>query len=160
MLTDDSIMIESLLSAMDNPYNFQPKPSQINLLSQADLFITSGIGLEESFLGDIEKVLLELEIIDSAKEITYRQLESHDHDDELNRDPHFWMSPESMLKTLPVIEAALLKTCPEKSYLYITLTLDILLTAIICVRKLLRQGVKSQPPAKWRNSLKKPWRKE
>ena len=61
----DRVEINVLVGPGKNPATYEPAPSQVVALSQADLFFTVGVPFEQAFIGNIESSLPELNIVDT-----------------------------------------------------------------------------------------------
>lgn len=67
-------------------HDFQMTPADMKLLSQADVFVVNGGGIE-SFLSDVAKAYPQLTIIEASEGISLMEdAEDHDHVAELNED--------------------------------------------------------------------------
>ncbi|MDD4112680.1 MAG: metal ABC transporter substrate-binding protein [Herbinix sp.] len=76
-------------------HDYQLTTNDMRLLSNADLFIINGGGMEE-YLGDVLDSYPDLTIIDLSKDIDMLESEAH-HDDEHDHgeeNPHVWLDPE------------------------------------------------------------------
>ncbi len=83
-------------------HDYQLTTKDMRLLSNADLFIINGGGMEE-YLGDVLDSYPDLTIIDLSKDIDMLESEAHHddkHDHEHNHgeeNPHVWLDPELYL---------------------------------------------------------------
>jgi len=94
-----------------SPATYEPTPSQMKEISDADLYFRIGVPFEETWMNKLEHLNPDMTIIDTRKGISLRPMdsflslqnkmshdhhaekhESHDHSHQL--DPHIWLSPE------------------------------------------------------------------
>ncbi|MFD2110362.1 metal ABC transporter solute-binding protein, Zn/Mn family [Thiorhodococcus fuscus] len=102
------VQVESLVKPGDNPHTFEPTPSQISRLADADLYLRIGMPFEAAWVERIRGVNPDIRILDLSANIKRRPLEAHDHDDDTHHDhaeeheheheasepdPHIWTSP-------------------------------------------------------------------
>ena len=124
-----------LLESSDSAHTFHLKPSQLNLLSNADLVITIGDGFETGLkktLGNIKvgSHLIVSEIDDlylydfrnvDINEINEDEKDEHtDHDERTDHDLHLWLEIDNMQKTAQYINEQLIKIDPNNSNTYET----------------------------------------
>ncbi len=120
----DRVEINVLVGPGKNPATYEPSPSQVIALSQADLFFTVGVPFEQAFIGNIESSLPELNIVDTSTGIVKREIVDHDHEDEEDhpesdfKDPHIWMSPRLVKIQASTIYNALVENDPVGKELY------------------------------------------
>ena len=98
-----------------NPHNYEPTPRQIQSLSSAGAWITSGSEFEITLIPKISALFPNLPIIDGTKGVNFRLLEDHDCGDQhhnhdssstSNIDRHTWLGYQSAL----IIAANILQT--------------------------------------------------
>ncbi len=109
--------VRGLLKQGQDPHAYVPSSRDMALIDQADLLFTNGFGLEESFLPLLEAVPT-LSVVElSTKVEPIKGEESHgyyeDHED-LEVDPHTWMSPLNVILWVDVIVEALQKADPTE----------------------------------------------
>ncbi|MBN2016631.1 MAG: zinc ABC transporter substrate-binding protein [Candidatus Cloacimonetes bacterium] len=94
-----------------SPATYEPTPSQMKEISDADLYFRIGVPFEETWMNKLEHLNPDMTIIDTRKGISLRPMDSfatlqdkmsheyhaekhtpHDHSHQL--DPHIWLSPE------------------------------------------------------------------
>ena len=118
-----------LLESSDSAHTFHLKPSQLNLLSNADLVITIGDGFETGLkktLGNIKdgSHIIASEI-DGLHLYHFRNTDTNEMDkDEKNKhtdnDLHLWLDIHNMQKTTQYINEQLIKIDPNNSNTYET----------------------------------------
>lgn len=116
------------------PHNFEPTPSSIKKLSEADVFVLNGAGMEHSWahgliegLGNGKLVVVEAsegaELIatsghhhdEAEREEHVVEKERHDHGE---YDPHVWLSPKLAQRQVENIRDALIAADPEGEEYY------------------------------------------
>jgi len=122
-----------LLESSDSAHTFHLKPSQLNLLSNADLVITIGDSFEtglKKILGNINDGLhIATSEIDGLHLYDFRNVdinemnkdekdEHTDHDEHTNLDLHLWLDIVNMHKTAQYISDKLIKIDPNNSNTY------------------------------------------
>jgi len=118
-----------LLESSDSAHTFHLKPSQLNLLSHADLVITIGDGFETGLKKTLRNIKVGSHII--VSEINGLHLfyfrnpdtnevdknEEHEHAD---NDLHLWLDIDNMQKTAQYINEQLIKIDPNNRITYET----------------------------------------
>jgi len=118
-----------LLESSDSAHTFHLKPSQLNLLSNADLVVTIGDGFETGLKKTLRNIKVGSHII--VSEINGLHLfyfrnpdtnemdknEVHEHAD---NDLHLWLDIDNMQKTTQYINEQLIKIDPDNSNTYKT----------------------------------------
>lgn len=100
----DRVKINVMVEPGADFHNYEPKPKQLQALSDAEAYITIGIPFERAWINKISEVNAQLEIIDSAKGIKRLPMIDHDHHEHHHEqpksengtetlDPHIWLSP-------------------------------------------------------------------
>jgi len=109
------VEVTSLIPAGVEPHNFEPTPSAIKQLSEADVFIMNGAGIEKWAPSLIEGVgNKKLVVVDTSKGISL--LSSQDADT-AGSDPHIWLNPVNAKKQVEAIKDAFIAADPEgKAY--------------------------------------------
>ena len=116
-----------LLESSDSAHTFHLKPSQLNLLSNADLVITIGDGFETGLKKTLRNIKIGSHII--VSEINGLHLfyfrnpdtnevdknEEHEHAD---NDLHLWLDIDNMQKTAQYINEQLIKIDPNNRITY------------------------------------------
>lgn len=106
----DKVSVSVMIPSHGNPHTYEPLPSQLKDLSQADLYVQvgSGIEFELSWLDKLLSMNKKMALCNAGKNIALIPLQErkfdhekinkddHDHDHEGN-DPHIWMSPKNVI---------------------------------------------------------------
>jgi zinc transport system substrate-binding protein len=122
----DHVKVDVLVGLGQDPHNFSPTPSQMAVLSGADLFLTVGMPFEEALSSQIESANTGLKVVSMSEGFekipSYCDHSSHgseeDEDDGHDHaheedDPHVWLSPPLVKVQATNIAAALKAALPE-----------------------------------------------
>jgi len=118
-----------LLESSDSAHTFHLKPSQLNLLSNADLVITIGDGFETGLKKTLRNIKVGSHII--ASEINglhlfyfrnpdTNEMDKNEKDEHADNDLHLWLDIDNMQKTAQYISEQLIKIDPNNSNTYET----------------------------------------
>ncbi len=110
----DKIALTGLVPAGADPHAFEPKPSDLVAIEEAQLILRHGIGLDE-WLDDT------LEAGNEATSVTVTdglELAQGDDDGEQVEDPHVWHDPENAKTMIDDIADALAAADPENASTY------------------------------------------
>jgi ABC-type Zn uptake system ZnuABC Zn-binding protein ZnuA len=133
-IVGDKADVKQLLGKDTGPHDFQLSPADVKTLSDADLLIINGAGIEE-WLGELIKKSgnKNLVVVDTSKGIKLvespEEIEiGHDHTHVLDREhshshgdganPHIWLDPVIAKKQAANIAAALQKADPSNASAY------------------------------------------
>lgn len=105
----EHVVVESLVKPGQNPHTYDPTPSQIARLADADLYIGIGLPFESAWTERIRSVNPTMPMLDLSAGVDQRMMEAHDHGeadaghehaaheddvhDHQEHDPHIWTSP-------------------------------------------------------------------
>lgn len=94
----EKIEVTVMVPAWASPHTYEPTPSQMKLLSSADVYfkIGSGIEFELLWLPKLQKTNKRMKIIDGSIGIELIDSEEHTHTiskTQARKDPHIWLSP-------------------------------------------------------------------
>ena len=129
-IAGDHANVKQLLAKDTGPHDFQLTPADVKKLSDADLLIINGAGIEE-WLGELIKKSgnKNLVVVDTSKgiklvespeeiEIGHTHSHAHDHDHGDGANPHIWLDPVIAKKQAANIVAALQKADPSNASAY------------------------------------------
>ena len=129
-IAGDLVNVKQLLAKDTGPHDFQLTPADVKKLSDADLLIINGVGIEE-WLGELIKKSgnKNLVVVDTSKgiklvespeeiEIGHAQAHAHDHVHGDGANPHIWLDPVIAKKQALNILAALQKADPSNASAY------------------------------------------
>ena len=101
----------------NSPHTYEPKPSQMKAISQADLYLSIGVEYESVWLPKFKNLNNTMQITDISKGIEKLPVVGHDAHIEEHLDPHIWTSPENVKLLARNILAALVRADPaHKAY--------------------------------------------
>ncbi len=100
----EHVVVEALVKPGQSPHTYDPTPSQIARLADADLYVGIGLPFESAWTARIRSVNPAMPMLDLSKGFSQRAMEAHDHGAEdaahgadthyhHERDPHLWTSP-------------------------------------------------------------------
>ena len=129
-IAGDHANVKQLLAKDTGPHDFQLTPADVKKLSDADLLIINGAGIEE-WLGELIKksgnknlVVVDtsngINLVESPEEIEigHSHSHAHDHDHGDGANPHIWLDPVIAKKQAANIVAALQKADPANASAY------------------------------------------
>ena len=129
-IAGDLVNVKQLLAKDTGPHDFQLTPADVKKLSDADLLIINGVGIEE-WLGELIKksgnknlVVVDtsngIKLVESPEEIEigHSHSHAHDHDHGDGANPHIWLDPVIAKKQAANIVAALQKADPSNASAY------------------------------------------
>ena len=129
-IAGDHANVKQLLAKDTGPHDFQLTPADVKKLSDADLLIINGAGIEE-WLGELIKksgnknlVVVDtsngINLVESPEEIEigHSHSHAHDHDHGDGANPHIWLDPVIAKKQAANIVAALQKADPSNASAY------------------------------------------
>jgi len=118
----DYVQIESLVEAGNDAHHFEPKPSDIKRLLNADLIIVNGLGFEPWLDRVIIKSKKASDLIIASKNIEPLPFEKadhvHHHSKKVNVDPHAWQDVSNVRIYVKNIAQALIKRDPDHEVAY------------------------------------------
>ena len=116
------VVVETLIKPGVDPHTFESTPGDIRTLSEADLVLLSGLGLDDFLLDDISGAAGDVEVAIVSEGIAVIENGDDDHDsDDHNRDgkdPHIWQDPLRVKQMVTNISDALSDADPEHSSQY------------------------------------------
>ncbi|OOZ38700.1 metal ABC transporter solute-binding protein, Zn/Mn family [Solemya elarraichensis gill symbiont] len=121
----ERISVEALVTAGHDPITYDPQPSQLQRLGEADLYFTSGLPFERVWMGKIRALNPDMKVIDLRHDLPVNaeagtesdHHESHEHDHK-GGDPHVWTSPANIDAILALIAEELTSSDPHGADYY------------------------------------------
>jgi zinc/manganese transport system substrate-binding protein len=127
----DRIELTGIIPAGADAHEFEPKPSDLVAVEDADLILRHGIGLDD-WLDDMLDAASTARVVTVTNGITLYEGEIHDHghedeggegdepDDEHEHafDPHVWHAPDNVKKMVSAIAGALSEEDPDGASTY------------------------------------------
>jgi zinc transport system substrate-binding protein len=130
MVGGDKVKVSVLVPPGTSPHTFEPTPSNLMEVENADLYIKNGAGLE-IWMGRIIQANEDMLAVDSSAGMDLIETtESEDHahgadlDDEgadgkiLTADPHIWLSPKNAMIIVENICDGLMEVDPDNAEFY------------------------------------------
>jgi len=129
MVGKDLVNVGVLVSPGTNPHTFEPAPSQLKCIEEAQLYVKNGAGME-IWMDKIIRANEDMLVVDSSKGIDLIESTDPDHDDHndnserglheviLTKDPHIWLSPRNAIVQVENICDGLVNVDPENEDRY------------------------------------------
>ncbi len=106
----DKVGVEVMVTPGSSPVTYEPKPSQMTVLSKADLYFSISAPFEKRWLSRFQDAAQNTDFVAMDKDIQKHPVAAHDHeehdthghhnhDKKKNLDPHIWLSP-TLAKTI------------------------------------------------------------
>jgi zinc transport system substrate-binding protein len=116
-LTDNQLEVNVMVPTGASHGTYSPTASQMQKLSDSKLYFRIGsLGYEQAFihrLKELNPAMREVNLSDYVELIRGETIDHGDHVHEGGIDPHIWLSPEVMLKLLPVLRNNLVELYPQ-----------------------------------------------
>ena len=127
-IAGDHANVKQLMAKDTGPHDFQLTPADVKKLSNADLLIINGAGIE-GWLGELIKksgnknlVVVDtskgIKLVESPEEIEIAHAHGHSHSHGDGANPHIWLDPVLAKKQAANIVAALQKADPANASAY------------------------------------------
>jgi zinc transport system substrate-binding protein len=117
----DHVRVTTLVSPGQTPHTFEPTPKQVVQLSQADVYLRTGMQFENQLAEKVSSTLGDRKIVDLRQglELVHHECEhrhegkheGHDHHHP-EIDPHIWMNPRLVKKQAETIKKVLSELDP------------------------------------------------
>ena len=128
----DRVKVNILLPSGANPATYEPKPQQLQSLSDADAYVRIHVPFEKAWWDRISSANSDLQVIDLTQDINRMPMafehhhghdEAHGHNEVeaetgTNPDPHIWLSPPLVKEQAQTIYNALAKLDPQNEPMY------------------------------------------
>ena len=115
------VKVLTLVGPGASPHNYEPTPRQMAELSGAAIWLSIGVEFENALLPKIASLYPKLRIVNTAKDVVYRKLESHDHEEGAEEngaggpDPHIWLGRDAVKAQLASTRDALIALKPSEA---------------------------------------------
>jgi len=94
-IAGDRAVVDSLLPPGADPHTFEPSPSDVRKITEADVIFANGLGLEPSLLRVIAANIPSAAVLVELAEASISAgVSTIPVTDQGSRDPHLWMDPE------------------------------------------------------------------
>lgn len=124
------VLVQAMVRPGFNPHTYNPTPHQIAALSDAALYVRTGVPFEHAWMERIRSANRKMRILDASagNEPPGREEKGHDHDEAMDvtgtdrgregkatmeRDPHVWTSPPLVREMAGRIRDKLAELDPE-----------------------------------------------
>ena len=114
----DRVAVTVLVPPGADPHTFEPSPSQVRDVANADIYVENGAGLE-SWMGNILNVNPHMLVVDSSKGVDLIAGESESAGEARSFDPHIWLSPRDAVTQVQNICDGLIAVDPAGTNYYI-----------------------------------------
>ncbi|MCB4753808.1 MAG: zinc ABC transporter substrate-binding protein [Sulfurovum sp.] len=119
------VTVSLMVLPSNSPHTYEPKPSQMKKVSQAQLYFAIGVGFEKIWLPKFKNLNSNINIIDLSQGIEKLPMTTghlhediHHHEKEGELDPHIWLSPTNIAKMAEHIYTALSQADPSNQAYY------------------------------------------
>jgi zinc transport system substrate-binding protein len=119
----DRVAVAVLVPPGAEPHTYEPAPSQMREVAEADLYVENGVGLE-SWMASILKVNSRMLVVDTSKGVDLIGRDADTSGSTIARDPHIWLSPRDAMIQVQNICDALIEVDPAGRDYYINNTED------------------------------------
>ncbi len=116
-IAGERLTVTALIPAGVDPHTFTPTPQDLALITDSDVLILNGAGLEEALLPVLENADGERLLIEAAAGLESRPVEADAHG-HTEGDPHFWLDPNLAMAYVETIRAGLTAADPAGGELY------------------------------------------
>ncbi len=122
----EHVNVDVLLPSNGDPHTFEPKPSQLRQIAEADMYIAMGLPFEDAWLHRLMDASEGVTVVEMHKKLMSPEdaeaHEGHKHEDHCTcggtNDPHRWLSPMLMKFMGKDVCTALVKADPENAPAY------------------------------------------
>jgi len=114
---DTDNQVESLVTAGYSPATYSPTPRQLVALSNANIFVRSGLPYEAAWMSRIKAVnpsILIVDLRDGVDLLEHHHHHHEGHDEHEDTDPHLWTDPVLIANQLDKLAQALIKLTPDR----------------------------------------------
>ncbi|WP_457595132.1 metal ABC transporter solute-binding protein, Zn/Mn family [Hydrogenimonas sp.] len=123
----DHVEVTAMVKPGANPATYEPKPSQMKRIAEADLYFAVGVPFEKAWLPRFAAQNPNMKIVDTTRGIQKRPMARHHHHEEGSHhsghshdspDPHVWLSPRLVKIQARNIAEALMAIDPAHEAAY------------------------------------------
>ena len=115
----DLIELTVLFPPGADPHTFEPRPQDVAAISEADIIVINGLGLEEALEPTLEANAKGV-VVHASEGIEVLAFEGEEHEGEEHEggDPHTWTDPNNVIVWTENIAAALAEADPANAATY------------------------------------------
>ncbi|MGC8764777.1 MAG: metal ABC transporter solute-binding protein, Zn/Mn family [Brevinematia bacterium] len=121
-ISGEKVKVVTLAGVGASPHDYEPSPLQMAEIGKASAYFTINVEFERGILPKIKSLYPSLRIYDTAKNVEYRNIESHSDEKENHKkeiiDPHIWLGYKQVKTMLSNILEALIEITPENASFY------------------------------------------
>ncbi len=122
----DLVDVNVMVGPGEEPHTFEPQPSQMEALSNSQIYFTIGVEFEDAWLSRFKDANPEMKFFDTSAGIEKIAMTAEEHHDEDagtehehgELDPHIWLSPANVKIIVRSIATALSESDPRNSTVY------------------------------------------
>lgn len=103
MIGKDKVNVALMVKPGNSPHTYEPKPSQMKDINNADIYFSIGVEFETAWLPKFISQNKKMQISDMTKGVEKLPMQEHHHgeedhhqDEEDTLDPHIWTSPANV----------------------------------------------------------------
>ncbi|MDP2791157.1 MAG: zinc ABC transporter substrate-binding protein [Rectinemataceae bacterium] len=118
------VKVLTLVGPGASPHSYEPTPRQMAELSGASIWLSIGVEFENALLPKVKSLYPKLKVVNTVKDVVYRKLESHAHeegaaaDEAGGLDPHVWLGREAVITQLAATRDALIALKPSEAAIF------------------------------------------
>ena len=123
------VRVDTLLPPGQDPHLFEPEPRLLHRLSQAHMYLLSGLPFEQILVQKLSAQQKKLRIIDLTTEISFLEAGSYSDDHDCSgehatdhahsgRDPHFWLGTQQLRQFINAAAHVIIAADPEHAATY------------------------------------------
>lgn len=120
-IAGDKVSITTMVPPGASPHTYEPRPSQMIEVAEAEMFAKVGTGLdfELVWMPKIIETNPNMLIVDSSEGIQLIEMGAHDNEYQLGgKDPHVWLSPKKAIIMVENLYEGLVKIDPDNKEYY------------------------------------------
>jgi len=95
----ERVTVGVLVRPGQSPATYEPTPTQMVALTEADVFFRIGVPFENGLMARLEASTPDLNVVDTRRGIDLRPMDADGHGDahEAAKDPHIWLAPQLVI---------------------------------------------------------------
>ncbi|WP_321779152.1 metal ABC transporter solute-binding protein, Zn/Mn family [Sulfurimonas sp.] len=126
-IAKEMVDITVMVKPGSSPHSYEPKASQMIVISKADIYFSIGVKFEETWIDRFKSQNANLKIVNISSDVPKIQMSEHHHDGEHHNeeekhhdatDPHTWTSPKNVSIMAHTIYKALVELDPKNKQSY------------------------------------------
>lgn len=105
----DAVSVREILPPNADPHEYEPRPKDVQAVADADVVVTSGLGLDDWVTSLVEDSGSDAAVVDLGAAVRAPLPAS---EGESGSDPHWWHDPRNVLAATTALERALVRADP------------------------------------------------